>query len=242
MAEAVNPGRRYESPRRREQAAATRQAILETARRLFERDGYSATSMPAIAAEARVAVKTVYIAFGTKAALLRTLWDQRLAGGEAATPVLERTWYREVVDDDSPEGKLRLAARQSRTVKTRSGSLLEVIRSAASQDPEIAGLWQDIQTKLHQVARALVAQLHDANALRPDLDPATAADLLWTLNHPAVWQLLVRERRWKPEQYEHWLEGVLRSQLLARTDPRPKPDQRPSSTPPSGPRSPRHDP
>ena len=187
---------------------------MEAARRLFERDGYAATSMPAIAAEARVAVKTVYIAFGTKAGLLRRLWDQRLAGDEAATPVLERTWYREVADDEAPEGKLRLVARQSRAVKTRSGSLLEVIRNAASVDPEMADLWRDIATKLHQVARAVIAQLQEANAVRPDLDPATAADMLWALGHPAVWQLLVRERGWTPERYEQWLEDVLRSQLL----------------------------
>ena len=37
MAEGVKPTRRYDSPRRREQAAATRREILEAAQRLFER-------------------------------------------------------------------------------------------------------------------------------------------------------------------------------------------------------------
>src|ERR1700730_285608 len=213
MSSAVSNNRRYDSPRRREQAAATRQAILAAAQHLFERDGYVATPMPAIAAEARVALKTVYVAFGTKANLLRTLWDLRLAGNEAATPVLERGWYREVVEDDSPEAKLRLAARQSRAVKTRSGRLLEVIRNAASVDPEIRTLWEEIQSKLHHVASALIEQLHSSNALRSGLDPAIAADILWTLNHPAVWQLLIHERQWQPDQYEQWLEQSLRSQL-----------------------------
>ena len=226
MSSAASHSRRYDSPRRREQAAATRQAILEAAQPLFERDGYAATPIPAIAAEARVALKTVYVVFGTKANLLRALWDQRLAGNEAATPVLERAWYRTVVEDDSPEAKLRLAARQSRAVKTRSGQLLEVIRNAASVDPEIGALWEEIQAKLHQVARALIEQLHSRNALRPGLDPATAADILWTLNHPAVWQLLVHERHWLPGQYEQWLEQALRSQLLpeCRADSLTAPD------------------
>jgi AcrR family transcriptional regulator len=35
--------RSYDSPRRREQAAATRREILQAARRLFEGDGYAAT-------------------------------------------------------------------------------------------------------------------------------------------------------------------------------------------------------
>ena len=215
MAGTVNPGRPYHSPRRRQQAAATRQAILDAAQKLFERDGYTATPMPAIAAEADVALKTVFVTFGTKAALLRTLWDQRLAGEEAATPVLSRSWYRELLDDNRPESKLRLAARQSRAVKTRSGPLLEVIRNAAAADPEIRSLWEAIQAKLHQVAGALVEQLASQKALRPDLDPATAADIVWALNHPALWQLLVRERGWDPGQYEQWLTQSLCTQLLS---------------------------
>ena len=74
MAEEIKP-RRYESPRRREQAAATRRAILDAAQSLFERDGYAATTMAAIASEAGVALKTVYVAFETKSGVLRALWN-----------------------------------------------------------------------------------------------------------------------------------------------------------------------
>ena len=71
MAEPVKSTRRYESPRRREQAAATRRDILGAAQTLFENQGYAATTMAAIAAEAGVALKTVYVAFETKSGLLR---------------------------------------------------------------------------------------------------------------------------------------------------------------------------
>jgi AcrR family transcriptional regulator len=52
MTEPVKSTRRYDSPRRREQAAATRRDILEASQRLFEQQGYAATTMAAIAAEA----------------------------------------------------------------------------------------------------------------------------------------------------------------------------------------------
>ena len=74
--------RPYNSPRRREQAAATRREILEAAQRLFERQGYATTTMAAIAAEAGVALKTVYVAFETKSGLLRALWHLLLRGDE----------------------------------------------------------------------------------------------------------------------------------------------------------------
>jgi AcrR family transcriptional regulator len=86
--------RPYNSARRREQAAATRRDILEVAQRLFERQGYAATTMAAIAAEAGVALKTVYLAFETKSGVLRALWNLLLRGDEGEAPVAERSWYR----------------------------------------------------------------------------------------------------------------------------------------------------
>ena len=214
MPDAVKTSRSYDSPRRREQAAATRRAILEAAQRLFERDGYAATSVPAIAAEAGVALKTVYVAFEAKANLLNVLWDTRLGGGEEAIPVLERAWYRRLLAEPDPERKLRILAAQARNVKTRSGALLEVIRNASTADTEIAELWSRIQTKLLDVQRSVVEQLDEQDALASGLDVATATDILWTLNHPTVWHLLVRERGWSAGQYERWLGDAFCSQLL----------------------------
>src|SRR5918996_4518163 len=101
-------GRSYDSPRRRAHAAETRRAILDAARRLFEEGGYASTPVPSIAAEAKVALKTVYLAFETKAGLLRAVWDARLGGEEEAIPVLERRWMRELTEETDPAGKLRL--------------------------------------------------------------------------------------------------------------------------------------
>jgi len=101
MAERVKT-RPYNSPRRREQAAATRRQILDAAQRLFERQGYAATTMAAIAAEAGVALKTVYLAFETKSGVLRALWNLLLRGDEGEAPVAERSWYREVIAEQGP--------------------------------------------------------------------------------------------------------------------------------------------
>src|SRR5215216_4452283 len=98
MAERVKT-RPYNSPRRRAQAAATRREILDAAQRLFERQGYAATTMAAIAAEAGVALKTVYVAFDTKSGVLRALWNMLLRGDVGDAPVGERSWYREVVEE-----------------------------------------------------------------------------------------------------------------------------------------------
>jgi AcrR family transcriptional regulator len=216
MAEPVKTKRRYDSPRRREQAAATRRGILQAAQRLFERDGYAATTMAAIAAEAGVALKTVYVAFETKSGLLRALWHLLLRGDEADVPVADRAWYQEVVDQPDPERQLRLNARNARAVKERAGALMGVIRNAAPADPDIEALWDRIQSDFYDNQRSIVKALDSNKALARGLDITRATDILWTLNHPDTWQLLVSERGWTPEQWEQWFGDTAASQLLKR--------------------------
>ncbi len=216
------PTRRYDSPRRREQAAATRREILEAAQRLFERQGYTATTMVAIATEAGVALKTVYVVFETKSGLLRALWHMLLRGDQDDIPVGERRWYRDVLDEPDPEQQLRLTARNSRIVKERAGALMGVIRSAAPSDPAIEALWARIQAEFYDILRPIVESLETRKALLPGLEVGTATDILWTLNHPDLWLLLVGERGWTPAAWEQWFADTTCSQLLAPA-PREKP-------------------
>ena len=217
MAERVKPRRSYHSPRRQQQAAATRQAILEAALRLFEQRGYPATTMEQVAAEAGVALKTVYVAFQTKSGLLRALWDLRLKGDQEQAAVAERPWYREVVDEPDPERQLQRNARNARVVKQRIAGVLRVLRSAAPVDPDAAALWRLIQSDFYDNQRVIVESVHANKALCPGLDVARATDILWTLNHPDVWLLLVGERGWTPEQWERWFADTACAQLLRRS-------------------------
>jgi AcrR family transcriptional regulator len=213
MAERVKT-RSYDSPRRRQQAAATRQEILGAAQRLFERQGYAATTMAAIAAEAGVALKTVYVAFETKSGLLRALWHLLLRGDEEDVPIPERPWYRKVLAERDPERQLRLGAHNARLVKERAAALLGVIRSAAAADADIEGLWARIESDFYDNQLAVIEVLDANGALRDGLDVTRAADILWTLNHPDVWHLLVGKRCWTPDAWEQWFADTVVDQLL----------------------------
>jgi AcrR family transcriptional regulator len=214
MPRGVNPKRPYESPRRREQAASTRAQILEAAQKLFEAKGYVATTMAAIAREAGVSLKTVYLVFDTKSGLLRAVWDTLLRGAPDI-PVADQSWYREVVDEPDPARQLAMNARNARDVKRRIGGLLRVIRDAAPVDPDAHALWTLIQSDFYANQRVIVETLRARKALRRGLDVTRATDILWTLNHPDVWHLLVNDRGWTPEQWERWFADTSRAQLLA---------------------------
>lgn len=214
MAEVVKTKRAYSSPRREQQAAETRRSILDAAQRLFERDGFPGTTMDAIAGEAAVSLKTVYLAFDTKGRLLRAVWDRALKGDDSDAPVAVRPWYVEVLDEHDPERKLRLLAANACVVKQRIGALLRVIRDAAPSDPDGRELWDLIQSDFYANQRAVVDSLDRTHDLAPHLDLTRATDLLWTLNHPDLWLLLVGERGWTPQQFEVWLGDTACAQLL----------------------------
>jgi len=214
MPGAVKGPRPYRSPRRAEQAAATRRSILDAAARRFEAQGYAATTMEAIATEAGVSLKTVYVAFTTKSGLLRALWDLQLKGDEDDSGVAERPWFREVLEEPEPERQLRRNAKNARAVKERIASVLEVIRDAAPVDADTAALWDLIQTDFYENQRVIVTSIAGKGALRPHLDITRATDILWTLNHPDQWFLLVGRRGWSADEFEQWFADVSCAQLL----------------------------
>jgi hypothetical protein len=142
-----------------------------------------------------------------------------LLRGERDIPVAQLSWYREVLDEPDPARQLRLNARNSASGKRRIGKLLQVLRDAAPQDSDVAALWELIQADFHANQRVIVESLVAKNALKPHLDVAAATDILWTLNHPDVWQLLVHRRGWTPDQYQTWFGDTSCEQLLKTPSP-----------------------
>jgi AcrR family transcriptional regulator len=207
--------RAYVSPRRAQQAGQTRRAILEAARRLFATKGYAATSLAGVAEDAGVALKTVQAVFGTKPSLLVQTWHLAIAGDDDAIPVAERDWFRELLAEPDPVRQLELLAQGSGRVKSRAGDVMEVLRDAARADAEIAGLWRRFQGEFSELQTVVVHSLADKGALRDGLSVPEAADLLWSLNHPALYHLLVVEREWSIDRYVAWLRDALVAQVLA---------------------------
>lgn len=99
-------------------------------------------------------------------------------------------------------------------MKKRIGALTRVIRDAAPADPDLAVLWQLINTDFHANQGVVVRSLDGRRALRPGLGVERATDILWTLVHPDLWHLLVGGRGWTAEQYQDWLTATSCEQLL----------------------------
>ena len=106
---------------------------MEAAARLFVERGYAGTTIPAIAAEADVAVETVYRSASGKAGLLADAVRAAVAGGSdrAEVPVTERPAIRRIAEEQDPVRQLELYAATQPGIWSRVGPLLRVLDAAA---------------------------------------------------------------------------------------------------------------
>src|SRR5918999_4088833 len=98
--------RPYDSSNRARQAQETRRRIVEAAALLFVREGYSATSIRAIAENAGVAVPTVYASLRTKANILRAVVDLTVRGDDESVPLAARPGWQEMERQPDPPDRL----------------------------------------------------------------------------------------------------------------------------------------
>jgi AcrR family transcriptional regulator len=205
--------RRYDATRRRQAADRTRAAILDAARTLFTERGYAATPMTAIADRAGVAVDTVYASAGRKPELARLLIETAISGTDQAIPAGQRDYVHAIQAAPDADTKIAIYAAAVAAIAPRLAPVLAIIQQAARDEPELAALWIQIAERRAANMRLFVADLAAAAPLRLDLDEA--ADIVWATNATELYQLLVSQRGWSPQRYEHFLADTWHRLLLA---------------------------
>ena len=213
----VKPPRRYDSTRRRAQAAQTRQDILKAALQLFLEGGYAGTTINNVAAAAGVAVETIYRGFGSKAALFKGVMEAAIAGGatRAAIPPEERPVVRAMIAEQNPRRVLELHAATQPGIHARAGPLYQVLMEAAGSDPELADVWHQLEAQRLSGMRRIAQRLKNLGGLSQEVSIEEAGDVLWTVNSLAVYNLLVVQRGWSPERYRDWIASTNVRALLS---------------------------
>jgi AcrR family transcriptional regulator len=197
--------REYDASSRKEAAQLTRQTIIEVARRVFLEKGYAAATMPAIAQAAGVALDTVYATVGKKPALFRLLIEMAISGSAGAVAPEEREYVRAIRAETDAAKKLRIYATAVRSIQEELAPLFRVLQGAASLDPELAELWQNISQRRAKNMRLLAADLAATGRLRRQLSVEKTADIIWSMNSPEFYLLLVEQRGWSSKEFEEWL-------------------------------------
>ncbi len=211
---AVN-ARPYRSPKRAEQAAATRMAILNAAGELFDGGGYVRTTTAAVARKAGVSEAMVFAAFGSKAGLVAGLINRAVTDGDESSELVATDAWSEAAASDDAMTAVRRFAKLTAAIQRRTWKLIELSRTASDGDPGMADL-------LRQGAQKRRSDCHNfistavANSLRGDRTVDEATDVLWAYTSSDLYRLIVDGAGWSHDQYVVWLVDTLTTALLAR--------------------------
>jgi AcrR family transcriptional regulator len=213
----VNPAGALPSLRQA-QVAHTEQRILAAATELFLEGGYLATTLEAVARRAQVAARTVYLRFGTKAALFKRVIDVAIVGDTEPVDVLGRDWVQAAMTAPTAAERIAASAAAGRQIMQRTGALFAVAQQAAAVEPLIAGFWQQGREQSRHVHALFWTRMAEDGLLGP------AADLPWLIDTTSIlaaaetYLLVTRMTGWDLDAYERWLARTL-SQLMASPAP-----------------------
>lgn len=216
--------RGYDARSRRERAelerADTRQRVLVAARARFLADGYTGTKMLDIAAEAGVAIASVYRAGRSKAKLIEILLEQATTGSDPdqlhTLSGLEPPQYPNIAAETDPDQQVKMIADRIADTLDRMGPLWTVLRDAASVD---TGAATTRRALLERRATAFEVAVGLLPAQRLRTNPLDSVDTLWALSSPEMYLMLRSIRGWSHHHYRDWLRQTLLVQLLT-----PQPD------------------
>ena len=191
---------------RQRQAQETKDRVIAAARALMAANGWTATTIDAIATEAGVAPQTIYAAFGNKRSLLEGMRQAMMRDSKIPELMAQAT-----AEPDASR-RLGLWAQLVRQQMETSYDVISIHRQAAASDPNVAA---DYRKVLDNRARTMAGFIHDLRTdLAPGMDESTASDLLWCFSNEDIYRELVEERGWSADRYEQWLGATLVAQLI----------------------------
>jgi AcrR family transcriptional regulator len=221
MSDEVKASRRYNTTRRRVQAAQTRSDIIRAARELFLEHGFTATTLATVAAAAGVAVETIYRTFDGKAGLFRDVVEDVVFAGDGVKPgdppgTPLRRQFEAIVAEHDPRRQLELYADLQPEIQARIGPLMRILTEASVADPAMRQTAEHLETQRLDGTERLAKLLAERGALRAGLTVDDARDILWATTSHSMYDLLVQNRRWAPDRYRDWLADSLARLLLHR--------------------------
>lgn len=193
---------------RQRQALETQRVIVGAARDLFLEQGYGLTTIEAISTRAGVGNSTVYAIFKNKRNILKAIredWHQQSG---------QREIYAQALQEADPQRRMALAAHATRRQWETGAVMITIYQGAAAVDVEAAA---EVQEALSGRRRGMESFIRSSiSLLRPDLSVERAIALHLALTRAEVYQELVEQWGWSPDEYERWLAETLRQQLLDR--------------------------
>jgi AcrR family transcriptional regulator len=187
----------------------TRNRLLRAAGEEFPVHGYAGTTVTRLAATAGVSVQTLYLAWGSKRALLRGYMENALSGGAGSPEDAARRFA-----GLPPRERLAELAALVTEIAERAATGWSLYRDASAVDPEIAADWNELQLLRHRLIARVLADI-PAGAIAEGLTMKSAVDTAWTIASPESYELLVRRLGYQLPEFHHWMRQNLITAILA---------------------------
>jgi AcrR family transcriptional regulator len=207
MTSDVNPASQ-KPPLRHAQVALTEQRILAAATELFLADGYLATTLEAVARRAQVSARTVYVRFGTKAALFKRVVDVAIVGDTEPVDVLGRDWMQRALTAPTAAERIDASAAAGRQIMQRTGALFAVAQQAAAVEPLIAGFWQQGREQSRYAHEVFWTRMAADGLLDPAIDLSWLIDTASILAAAETYLLITHMTGWDLDAYQAWLAAT----------------------------------
>lgn len=210
---------------RAERTVETRRRMVAAAYRLFCDSGYLGTTMTAVAAEANVAVQTLYYTFHTKAELLGEAVGAAVIGFDTwrqpsrepiAIDELPKMlpWWEAFESAPDAAAALKVFVHHGVDVLERVAPLVSALHGSAG-DPDAVGVVQLGEERRVGSYRAAVRTLSGKEGgLRRGLTISEATDALLVLFSAELYQALASGRGWPRARCERFFSEMLARHLL----------------------------
>ena len=205
--------RTYTSPLRAATSAATRERILDAAQHCFELQGFTGTTMRAIAERAGTSVESVNLT-GTKRDLLMATISRATAQGETDARMLDLPEPKALFTDPDPAVALSNLMTWVAASNQRISRLWRSLDQAADTDTGIHADYADFLSRMRAESARAVRELGERKALRTDIAETELADLLWLTALPDQHHRLCGQAGWSHERYRQWLTQTSMALLL----------------------------
>jgi len=212
----VEVKRRYDVSGRQERARARRRAVVVAAKELFERDGFRATTLAAVADRGGVSVKGLYKSFGSKAALAKAVFDFVIAGDDEPVSVADRPEQRAMLEEPDVRRKIEMFIHAVARRQQRSAKVQILIRDGRHVDDSLIPVWRQLSEEGLTAMTMIGGHLAGTGQLRAGIELDEVRDVLWNYLAIDTYERLVLERGWTLDRYSDWMTRTIIAALCAQ--------------------------
>lgn len=201
--------RQYNGNSRQSQAKKTKDRILNSAKLLFESQGFDGVTIELLAKQAEVSAPTIYSLFKSKTGVLKALMDT----------VLDQDQFEDLVQKASLEknlsGLIKVSAHIAAQMYDAEKALMNALRGASALNMELKNLEKEQEKRRYERQERTLKIMFDQNEFKENMPFTKARDILWAMTGRDLFRLLVIDRGWSVGEYEEWLAESL-IQLLQK--------------------------